>query len=85
MPCVHTILTEHLLCARYDVGANTAQFWPTGSLSSSGDDRYTLKLNNYLIAVVTYTMKESIVNNKGIKRETCNTQLIAKAGYPYLA
>lgn len=37
---------------------NTTQFWPSGSLSSSGDDRYTLKLNNYLVAVVTYTMKE---------------------------
>lgn len=37
---------------------NTTQFCPSGSLSSSGDDRYTLKLNNYLIAVVKYTMKE---------------------------
>ena len=37
---------------------NTTQFWPSGSLSSSGDDRYALKLNNYLVAVVIYTMKE---------------------------
>lgn len=37
---------------------NKTQFWPSRSLSASGDDRYTLKLNNYLIAVVIYTMKE---------------------------
>ena len=59
MPCVHRYLLSTYYVPGMMLGAeNTTQFWPSGSLSSSGDDRYALKLNNYLVAVVIYTMKE---------------------------
>lgn len=40
------------------LGANTNLPWAQQGVCHPADDRYTLKLNNYLIAVVTYTMKE---------------------------